>query len=1014
MLLVQLFVALLAILPGAAAAEVVSVSDPAVSARPGDVVTAVFRVSGAEGALSESLALPPGWSAATPFGRLEVPGGRPRARIVAFQVSPDAPAGPQVVTYTAGDAQAALRVDVARVEGLAIEVIAQPEYVLAGEGAAVRLRVTNLGNAAERVTLDVAPEPMLRAALSAGRVDLAPRASTEVDVDIGTRREEDRPTQRIVRVSAAAPGARAETVVILPIMPRGGRADTVRRYPVRASVVATTDGRAVAVQPVAEGHGALDASGAWTLDLRLRGPDARGTGAFAERDEYRAKLTTPFGHLGVGDHVYALSPLTTPGRYGRGVSGELSMGPVYAGAWYAMDRLADLGDGPLGVATTTGTFGASAGARLGEGGLLGLQLLRREGDDPTLLTSLLAEVPVSGDTRVEAEVAMDNTRTRPALASRAELLARLPGGLSLALRELAASPNYAGHEQDVHRTQGTLVVPLGRRLAARAGLAREERNLGRSVSVGEAPLAWRGDAQLVWSAPAAWSIEGGVAGASRVDLLGEDAEEEGAVRLQIARGAPGLYLSLLGLGGAHRDRETGTASLATQVAGYAMWSPTAALSLRGRASWGSRGEEATSLFAAESAVGLGGTFRPAGGFQADVDVSRRFLADAASDHVDARAQYTFAGVAAVAARYRLDRAPLPEHSGLLSVSLPVGAPVGRRTDVGRVEGRVYDADRPGNPGLPGVLLRVSGQVARTGPDGAFRFARLPAGTHRLEVDRGTLGLDRVTLDEMPLVLRVPGGGTATADIGVTTAATLRGRVVLVGFSPTDDEQGVVLGDGTATETRPAVGVGVVVRLGEERHTRITDGDGAFALDGLRPGAWEVELPASQVPTWYRVERPRQQVPLAAGGTGDVEIVVEPMVRMIHLFDSAPLEVRRAPDPEGPTGARAPAPRSRRPPPGVAPAATATGSRVELDTGWADVCEPEPDHAVDHHGDEDGRAPVLADDECDGRVEGVSNSRVHTPVMFEQSAHDAVCESDADGFTLPSGDSSLACAGCGAW
>src|SRR5690606_22854009 len=123
------------------------------------------------------------------------------------------------------------------------------------------------------------------------------------------------------------------------VLPRGDRGSLWRRFPLWLGTTATFDASGGwGVQGELRGTGDLDAKGRWTADLLLRGPDAEGSGAFAQRDEYRATVQGPWLGVQLGDQSYALSWLTSPSRYGRGGGFTLSPGPLRVGAHVVTDR----------------------------------------------------------------------------------------------------------------------------------------------------------------------------------------------------------------------------------------------------------------------------------------------------------------------------------------------------------------------------------------------------------------------------------------------------------------------------------------------------------------------------------------------------------------------------------------------------------------------------------------------------------------------------------------------------
>jgi hypothetical protein len=971
--LLQLVVLLLAFVPEAGAASgnelrLARTTADLPPVAPGSVVTSGFRLESDAGrTVVETLALPAGWSVVTPASRLELAPGVPRTRILAFQTPPTTPAGLYHIPYGVSDAgspdvQSGLTFDVrvTAVAKLTLAVVDKPDFVTAGDTADVTVRVTNGGNAPLHARLEAAPESGLHASLPVATVDLAAQQAADLVLHVGTDKNELRPTQRIVRLAVTAPNARAETVLLVPLTPVPARTDRWRRFPVRASVTATTDGEHIAVQPALQGTGAIDAKGLYTADFLLRGPDAQGTGTFGLHDEYRLAVSGPLGTARIGDQVYSLSPLTSPSRYGRGVGVLATPGAARIGAYVVQERF---------DADPDAEIGATAGANLWDRGTVGLQFLRRYAETQSTIWSLAATAVPVKDMLVESEAAADTSDpAHPAWAGRVALVGRLPNGLAIAAREVAAAPDYTGYERDIHRTEASATLPLPHGVSTYASFQRAQRNLALDPGRGTAPLDYRAETRISLLPADRWSLSAGLLGGTDDDRLSTAGWREGAVRAQVAASLPRIYGSVQATSGIHQDRATGAASAAAQVGAFVTLTPSARWSLRGFANWGTGGiggvggATSTSLFATDSSAGAGAAWEPVDGLVAEVQGRMGLDPAHPKDQVDAHVRYTFTGGTTLETRWRIDAGTSVEHSALLSLSVPVGVPVARNLASGGIRGRVYDADAPGGPGIGGVVLRAGGIIAVTAPDGSFTFGRLTPGTFRVVVDRASLGIDRVGTEEMPLTVEVPAGGFATVELGATRSASLSGRVQRVGISATVASTERIFGQGVDDgETSGVSGVTVVISHGNERLTQLTGADGTFTFAGLRPGVWSLSVPADGIPVFFTAPGADRQVELKPGELAETTIVVVPQARLIRMMDK-PLVIDAAPVRASPPP---PPPHVRRRSPRAGPTDAALADADH--DGWmaGNDCDDQA-AAIHPHAIEvcDGRA----DDDCDGLVD----------------------------------------------
>ena len=217
-----------------------------------------------------------------------------------------------------------------------------------------------------------------------------------------------------------------------------------------------------------------------------------------------------------------------------------------------------------------------------------------------------------------------------------------------------------------------------------------------------------------------------------------------------------------------------------------------------------------------------------------------------------------------------------EFSFLTAYTIPFGIPVGTKKNMGRLTGKVYDAEKPERPPIPNVVLTMNGASAVTNNKGEFIFPALKPGTYLLRVEKGSIGLNRVSVEKDPLVVEVKGGITANVEIGVVTSCKIYGSVSFMssndsGKSYSNDREGL-------TNTL------VEVRNGKEVLRQVTNRQGRFSFDDLRPGVWTVKFYPENLPNGFCLDREDYQLDLRPGEGKEITGNILKRPRQIPIID----------------------------------------------------------------------------------------------------------------------------------
>ena len=253
---------------------------------------------------------------------------------------------------------------------------------------------------------------------------------------------------------------------------------------------------------------------------------------------------------------------------------------------------------------------------------------------------------------------------------------------------------------------------------------------------------------------------------------------------------------------------------------------------------------------------------------------------------------------------------------LVAYSIPVGFPVNRKTTIGMLSGRIYDAEK-GRQGVPGVIVKVNDLAAVTDAKGDYVFNGLVPGPYVMTLDDRRVGSDKVPVEKMPVTVLVEGGKKLDCPIGLTTGASIGGRVVIYDFengaahqvarkeaetTAPSEPGGPAIESGhdakpQLVERAPLAGTVVELRGEGDTWHQVTDEQGRFLFEGLRPGHYILKVYDDNLPEFHAFERDTFECDLKPAGKEEVLIKVIPLSRPIQIIDQGEVKIKKRKDKE---------------------------------------------------------------------------------------------------------------------
>jgi hypothetical protein len=858
---------------------------------PRRTVTGIFSISNhafKELSLKSRVGLPAGWNLVATDLAERMYGEDRAISLVSLHVPRTAIAGRYRITYAVeADGQpsmedsCAIEVEVLPVVKLVLRPTEMPDYVIAGDAYEAAFALTNQGNASAVVNLRPETAGDLGFSVEPAALGIAPGETRQVRVVMSTDPDiRRRLTERMTLIAETGdPEVRARSTISVDVIPRISiiedpyyrtPADFTLRY------VGENDGIDKSrVQAEITGGGPIDAAGSRRTSFHIVGPDSRGNGTLGEPDEYFFAYGTSRYEASLGDQSFSVSQLLESGRYGFGVKTGIKAADVNIGAYHMQTRW----DQPREEQTA-----ATVDYQVGATSAVGISYLAKTTSSRSHLLGLEGRLKPLADTDVEAEYSHGLGEESGGQAYRLGIRAAGKSAQYL-FRLTHADPDFRGYYSDIDFIATALTVTPASDLRLGVGIRRESRNLELDPGLYSAQQDGSFDLTADYRLRSATNLFLGYRLQQHRDRLDSSAynTEESAVRSSVTYRAKRWDLHAGIEAGGTRDEISNRWGALSRYTFSANVRPSDRQTYRG---YVFVDNDALDDGSRHATGGVSASLRIRDGTSLDASVkSDHFRHATAHDRAVFRAGLTQAVRRRATARLEAyygtyENGTSSDRFGVLcEIAVPVGVPLSRRPNVGSLKGRVYDAET--GEAVPNVVLRLNGLTAVTDEHGRFAFPSVKADRYALGVDRGTIGLDRTAVVQLPIDVDIPAGGKAVVDIGVTRSSTLRGEVGLYAFARkeagfADAEAADVVRDGGLA--------GAVAELscGPETRYALTDAAGGFQFADLRPGRWQLKIRANDLPDYTYLESDALEVDLKPGEATTASVRVLPRHRQIRM------------------------------------------------------------------------------------------------------------------------------------
>ncbi len=898
--------------------DVTSTKGTRVEALPGKLLTLSFRVTNTSTTrqrFESVISVPPGWRKLAGESQFDVESGASDIRLANISVPAEAPAGEYQLRYGIRDQtsptpieEVSVTVVVVAIRTVILRLMDSPRLVLAGEAYVSLFLLENNGNVPSIVDLKIRSSNGFPGVADSSLVHLKPGESRSIKVTVRTDVKLLARVKDILEVTAETDRSVAASASSgVDVVPRvTGVEDLFVEFPIQATARLAGQQGKNGPQLEIVGVGPLDQTRTDRLDLLIRTPDIQKQSILGQRDEYHLSYTTKTYGVYLGDKSFSLSPLTEYNRYAFGASAIASLQEFSVGAFVNEMRMGDPGQKE---------WAGFVGYKANERASFSINYLgKRDQGSGSVLSVRSIVKPLSGNEfDLEYGLGTFEGRSDRAYSARWNVF---ENWISSEIQYLHAGPGYPGYYRDVDFKNVTLNLSPIKNIKIEGYYHDEERNLDRDSTLLIAP----GNRYLLVGAGFSDLIAVYYMMNAQRDLLPKPKlqKEERSWQVRASQTLAGVTLVANADFGTSEDQLTGMSSPLRRYSLFVNLNPLPGLSL-GLSSEYSKDVDPTTL---EEQSLLSGGVRSTVSFGVDTRFAASLYATRTQGPFsqtyslfDVSFEHRFSFGHSVAIRGRQTILALAgtgkEIAYLAEYSVPIGIPIARRTEYGRLIGKVVNAET--GKGIPNLLVYTGGATAVTDRDGQYYFPALKPEKQYVQVDMGNINLNLVALQQLPQELDIVGGKETRFDIALTRSAMVTGVVLLYTFreqSPGDTSQPALIEQGGHSN--------VILELSnpQELNRRVSDSKGRFSFTGIRPGKWTLRILEGNLPQNTYFEKDSYNIDAAPGASMEFTFKALPRKRRIQILQQgktleAPPQKEKAPEAVPPkTKRNEPAPKAK--------------------------------------------------------------------------------------------------------
>ena len=764
---------------------------------------------------------------------------------------------------------------------LDIEVVRAPKQLFSGDTASVTFLLQNGSNT------DVETEFTIRVGseVKTEKIKLAKEAAFLYTYPIKISKNQTSNEQRSYMANVSIvdkPETATSAYVSIDVFKMGQeKFDEYNRYNVNiSSVGAVTSAYG---KPMYSGMYDIQGSGLLgsaeknrRLDFKVRGPNRNANPLFGLNDEYTATYSTKKLRISVGDNSYGLSNLTESSRYGLGVGLDLNFNKLSFGGFYSVPRYY-----PLIRQTYSGlsTFAWNEKNQIQAGYLVKVDTL----DNKINLVSLSAKNQFVKWMNSILEFSLGNANKSIYKAYRV--------GVSVNAKWISSSvdytyadkdfPGYFSNAQRINSSVSFFVKPISFSLSYNNSRA----NQALDTLVSKPPISESAGINTSVTFLKYFSLNvGGVMSSSKEDSPNPlfDYQRYNA-RVGLVSQFKNFSISLQGDGGKIRNylvdqgitmTDFFTANMSTNLSLEKLITANGNLSYQ----MGQKG-----ITGAETIYyGVGLTTNFLKNYALSFTYNSNFewmyyTSDRNLLSLSLNADFTENDKLTLSTNYNLLKNTLDNKTFNAQVRYThiLRVPISKRKDVGAVEGKLINK---GVDKISGIRVNVGGRIAITDKDGKFKIGGLPLGPQTLVIDAASFGLHTIAEKSGPYIIEIIPAKTAYFELAVTKSARIQGE-----FKVQEDQRSTEKGFIQVSERLERL---VVEASSENEMYRVlSDVNGGFSFENLRPGIWEVKVYPNGLPKGYNLLTPQFTITLAPEQDERIVVKLEKKARQIQFQQS---------------------------------------------------------------------------------------------------------------------------------